>query len=266
MELRLKRNIADLFQMQLWENPGKYLGLPADWGSSRSSALHWIRDIILTKIEGRKENLLNQAGKEILIKAVLQVVPSYAMSIIRFHKNFCKSICAAIARFWWRSKGRNRGTHWKSWADITRSKGEGGLGFKDFTDMNSSLLAKQDWRVIQNPQALWVRILQALYFPDTDFIRAKRKRNASWVWSSLLHGRDMVLSSARWTIGKGDKVHIYQDVWLASGNKVTFQEENNFHLVCDVIDPTTRSWDIQKIRRYFHPATAIQIVQTPIAW
>lgn len=106
-------------------------------------------------------------GKEILIKAVLEAIPSYAMSIVRFPKNFCKSICASIARFWWRSKGRNRGIHWKSWADIARCKGEGGLGFKDFSDMNFALLAKQAWRVIQNPQALWVRELQSLYFPDS---------------------------------------------------------------------------------------------------
>lgn len=215
MDPRLKIKIAGLFQMQLWDNPGKYLGLPADWGGSRGLALQWIKDKILSKIEGWTECLLNQVGKEILIKVILQAVPSYAMSIVRFPKNFCKSICASIARFWWRSKGRNRGLHWKSWADIARCKGEGGLSFKDFSDMNFALLAKQAWRVIQNPQALWVRELQSLYFPDSEFLRAKRKRNDSWIWASLLHGRDIILSSARWAIGRGDRILIHHDTgWL----------------------------------------------------
>lgn len=75
--------------------------------------------------------------------------------------------------------------------------------------MNSALLSKQAWRVIQNPQALWVQVLQAIYYPGTEFIRAKRRRNDSWVWASLLHGRDIVMNSARWAVGKGDKVQIY---------------------------------------------------------
>lgn len=72
-----------------------------------------------------------------------------------------------------------RGIHWKSWAFLTTNKSEGGMGFKDFEVMNSAMLAKQAWRVIHFPDALWVRILKASYFPNTDFVRAKRKRNES---------------------------------------------------------------------------------------
>lgn len=56
---------------------------------------------------------------------------------------------------------------------------EGGLGFKDLAQMNSALLAKQAWRLFQNPEALWVKVLKSIYFPDCDFIDASRKRNWS---------------------------------------------------------------------------------------
>lgn len=127
----------------MWDNPGRYLGLPADWGRSRNSGLAWIKERILAKIEGWKENLLNMAGKEVLIKAVLQAVPAYAMAIISFPKKFCQKICSEIARFWWSSNGRSRGMHWKSWRSLTKNKNEGGMGFKDFNLMNSAHLAKQ---------------------------------------------------------------------------------------------------------------------------
>lgn len=128
--------------MQIWEDPGRYLGLPGDWGRSRNGALQWIRERIFSKLQGWKENILNQAGKEVLIKATIQAIPTYAMSIVRFPKNFCSGICAKIARFWWTGNGRDRDMHWKSWKFLTSSKKSGGMGFKDFNDMNSAHLAK----------------------------------------------------------------------------------------------------------------------------
>lgn len=71
MEPRFKLKLAGLLHMQLWDNPGKYLGLPTDWGRSKVLALSWIKENILRKIEGWKEGLLNLARKEVLIKAVL---------------------------------------------------------------------------------------------------------------------------------------------------------------------------------------------------
>lgn len=64
------------------------------------------------------------------------------MSMVRFPKNFCAKICSSVARFWWRSKGKFRGIHWKSWDALTETKSEGGMGFKDFSIMNYALLSK----------------------------------------------------------------------------------------------------------------------------
>lgn len=143
MDGRVKVHLADVLQMQLWNGPGKYLGLPTDWGRAKNSTLKWIKDRIEMKLEGWKECLPNQAGKEVLIKVVLQAIPTFAMSMVKFPKNFCAKICYSVARFWWRSKGRNRGIHWKKWEVLTANKIEGGMGFKDFSMMNSALLAKQ---------------------------------------------------------------------------------------------------------------------------
>ncbi|XP_016168316.1 uncharacterized protein LOC107610838 [Arachis ipaensis] len=93
-------NIEEITGMNSWEDSGRYLGLPARWRRSKNKALEWIQEKILDKMQGWKEKLLNQAGKEVLIKAVIQAIPVYAMNIIKFSKSFCKRIEAAIARFW----------------------------------------------------------------------------------------------------------------------------------------------------------------------
>lgn len=47
---------------------------------------------------------------------------------------------------------------------MAKSKGEGGLGFRDLVDFNTALLAKQLWRVITKPNLLVSKVLRAKYF------------------------------------------------------------------------------------------------------
>lgn len=266
MDMRTKNRIAEILQVTLWDNPGKYLGLPSEWGRSRSSPLSWIKERIFHKLEGWKECTLNQVGKEVLIKAVIQAIPSYAMAVVRFPKNFCKNICASVARFSGSPREGIEGFIGKKWEVLTQSKSAGGLGFKEFNDMNSALLAKQSWRIIENPDALLVQSLKAIYYPREDFIREKRRRGDSWVWASIMHGRDVVLHSARWAVGDGTKIRIREDCWLPTWLKIEENLPPEVVLVADILDFPNHCWNIGKIKGIFTPAIVIQILQTPISW
>nr|XP_025625426.1 uncharacterized protein LOC112717674 [Arachis hypogaea] len=205
--------------MTAWDMPGKYLGLPAIWGRPQNRALTWIEEKITSKMDGWKEKLLNQAGKETLIKTVIQAMPSYAMNIIKLPKSFCRRICSKVARFWWATSGKEWGIHWRKWDCITESKNNGGLGFKDLEKHNTAYLAKQAWRAMKNPDAIWVQVLKSMYFPDENFWTAKCKKGASWVWKSILHGRELLRERAKWSIRDGSKVSIWKDNWITGRSK-----------------------------------------------
>lgn len=73
--------------------------------------------------------------------------------------------------------GDNKGEgqiHWISWSKLGLPKKEGGTGFRNFQDFNDALLAKQCWRLIQNPNSLWAWILKAQYFPHSTFLDARK--------------------------------------------------------------------------------------------
>lgn len=62
-------------------------------------------------MEGWKGNLLNPAGKEVLIKTIIQAIPTYIMSIGKLPKTFCDKLTATAIRFWWSNNGNKRGIH-----------------------------------------------------------------------------------------------------------------------------------------------------------
>ncbi|XP_025662107.1 uncharacterized mitochondrial protein AtMg00310-like [Arachis hypogaea] len=197
--------------MASWEDPGRYLGLLARWGRSKNKALEWIQEKILDKMQGWKEKLLNQVGKEVLIKAVIQAIPVYAMNIIKFPKSFSKKIESAIARFWWTNNRKKRSIYWKSWTKMTKSKSNGGLEFKDLECQNIADLAKQAWRLLKEEDAIWARILKVIYYPNCSLWEAGKGGNASWIWKSILEGRDFLRRKGRWSVGNGAEIDIWED-------------------------------------------------------
>ena len=75
--------------------------------------------------------------------------------------------------------------HWVKWEKITEPKGEGGLGFRDIHVFNLSMLAKQSWRFVQDPNSLCAQILGAKYFPNGDVLSATTRNNMSYTWRSI---------------------------------------------------------------------------------
>ena len=78
-----------------------YLGLPALVRKSRTKEFKSIVDRIEKRLQDWKLKFLLQAGKEILLKAVIQAIPTYSMSIFQMPKVLCSRINSLMQKFWW---------------------------------------------------------------------------------------------------------------------------------------------------------------------
>jgi hypothetical protein len=59
----------------------RYLGMLVHVGQRRSKVFAYLKERIWLRIQGWKEKMLSWAGKEILIKAVAQAIPTFVMGV-----------------------------------------------------------------------------------------------------------------------------------------------------------------------------------------
>lgn len=146
------------------------------------------------------------------------------------------------------------------------SKLDGGLGFRDFEAFNFALLANQSWRLISNGPALVFRVLKDRYFAHSDTMEASLGSNASFLWRSLLKGREVNKQESRWRIGNGMQVKVFGDPWL---NSPPYQIEsdngqNSYLMVSELINQDTMRWDVDKLLEHLDVDTADGVMKIPL--
>ena len=83
----------------------KYLGLPSFVGKGKKASFNYIKERIWRKIEGWEGKLLSQAGREVLIKSLIQAIPTYTTGCFKIPMGLCNKIKAMIKIFWRGQRG-----------------------------------------------------------------------------------------------------------------------------------------------------------------
>ena len=97
-----------------------------------------------------------------LIKAVLEAISVYWMSLAWIPKGILKRIQQICCRFLWRGQNSGKTLAWVSWDEIAKTKKLGGWGIKNLQLFSRALAAKMDW-VIINSRSLWQEVMYFKY-------------------------------------------------------------------------------------------------------
>lgn len=245
----------------------KYLGLPCFAGRSKSSLFQSFRDRIWNKLFGWKANFFSVGGREVLLKSVIQAIPTYVMNLFRLPVRLVNEIHRLCARFWWGGDDTRKKMHWCSWERLCWHKSDGGMGFRDLSLFNKALLAKQAWRLLNCPTSLAARVMKGLYYSHGDFLQAKDNRRSSYIWRSILWGRELLLEGSRWVIGDGSSVRIKESAWIpkkSPARSYSFHGHPTISFVKD-LKRDNGSWNSTLIDSLFSVDEAQQILSIPIS-
>ncbi|CAN6581073.1 unnamed protein product [Malus baccata var. baccata] len=209
---------------------GRYLRLQADFGHFKKVVFEEVWDRLESRLAGWAEQFLSQAGKEVLIKAVVMALPNYAMSCFKLpigHK------CVP----------------WISWERLMKQKRFGGLGFRDIQCFNLAFLAKIGWRLIQNPMSLLATVLKEKYYPGKNFTEVGKGKNTSWGWKGIFEARKVLLQGLRWRVGDGAYINIRKDPWFPRPSTFKVKPLVNLQatLASDLIDSGFHRDDVDPI-------------------
>lgn len=97
------------------------------------------------------------------------------------------------------------------------------------------------------------RILKTKYFPSSSFIEASTSSNPSYIWRSIVWGREALILGLQWKVGSSKGIRVFLDPWIprpSTFRPITRAPVGLENLrVSDLI--SNGSWDLDTIASLF---------------
>ncbi|XP_022842018.1 uncharacterized protein LOC111365713 [Olea europaea var. sylvestris] len=168
----------------------RYLGIPLASEKLKVSCYAPFLDKIVASIEAWNCSSLSYAGKVELIRAVLQDVECFWLSIFPILTIITSRIISLCPKFLWGSK-----KPLVAWKNIYLPKEEGGLGLKDMKSWNLALLAKSLWNIQHKKDMLWIHWTHQVYLKGTCIWDILPRKDHSLLFKKLLEIRENLIEN-----------------------------------------------------------------------
>lgn len=200
------------------EWPISYLGMPL--GHNPRGKSFW--DPVISKVEKRlagwKRGFLSKGGKLVLIQSVLSALPIYFMSVFKMPIGVAVELEKIMRRFLWEGFDSNNGRSAVAWDVCCKPKEKGGLGIGSLVHKNKALLSKWLWRFPLELEALWHKLIFAIYGLqangwDPGFASNRTLRSP---WKSVNTVQEAFYNRCRWMVGDGGTTRFWEDKWCGN--------------------------------------------------
>lgn len=247
----LKAYIKGIMGFKEMKRGAMYLRNSLVLGKWKSEEFHKLKERIQHRLEGWQSQLLSRAGMVVLIKNVVQSIPTFSMATFRIPKQICDCLDSLVMRFWWGVKQeQKRFMALRKWTDICQPKSCGGLDFRLFYEFNTAMLAKLDWKIASGEQSLWCNILRSKYLSGENFFEHQIPQGASGVWRGIVSAKEAVSRGACYSLGNSLAFNPWRSPWVPGikGHMPQLRDgvdRRAFCCVAQLWDDEVNDWNVQ---------------------
>ncbi|XP_019179199.1 PREDICTED: uncharacterized protein LOC109174417 [Ipomoea nil] len=265
-----REDVISVLGIRHRDTAGQNLGLPSLVGQNKKQILGFLREKVLECVHSWKTRFISRAGREVLLKNVLQALSCYTMMVFMLPVSLCNEIEVILNRN--RCSGTvsdSRGIRWKAWHGLCAPKAKGAMVFRKLKEMNLALLGKQAWRLLTRPSSLVALVYKSRYYPNISFLDAELGGNPSYIWRGIVEAKNVIKRGICRSIGDGRTTTIGNDLWLTT--TVDPYARTALHLsvkdapVVSLMTPAGTGWDSDCVKDMFDEDEAKCILNIPIS-
>ena len=208
-----QQRIAHMFNCKLGEFPFMYLGLPISDHKLTIEQWNYLVNKLADRVQVWMGRLLSSGGRLILSNACLEALPTFAMGLFLLQDGVHAKFDSIRARFFWEGSGPKRKHHWLNWPAVCRPKDCGGLGLTNTKNMNIALILKWVWRLFQDDESIWHKLVVAKY-PEADNIFAATSCGGSQFWRAIHKIKHFFKLGAKYVVRSGGRTAFWTDWWV----------------------------------------------------
>ncbi|GKU94756.1 hypothetical protein SLEP1_g8202 [Rubroshorea leprosula] len=222
--------------------PCKYLGIPLGADPRRIVTWKPLIHSFKRKLSSWKGRYLSFGGRITLINSVLSSLPVFLMSFFLLPKSVIRELDKIRRRFLWGGVGERKKVAWVAWENTCLNKLEGGLGIKNLSCFNKSLLGKWWGRLLMEKGGLWKRVLAEKYGIKEGYwltcLKEGRPQGSKW-WRDVCKIDQGEGIMNNWVslgfeakLGDGGTLKFWSDVWVG-GSALSIKFPHLFLLTTD---------------------------------
>ncbi|GLT49358.1 hypothetical protein SLA2020_229210 [Shorea laevis] len=213
---QLANSFSSACGIPLTNDLGIYLGVPIIHGRFKASSYKYILEKMQIKLAGWKQNFLSLAGRRTLVQSVTSSIPTYTMQTVLLPSATCSAIDSLNRKFLWGSDVQANRPHLVHWNDVCLPRKYGGLGVRSARECNKALIAKLGWQILSGSGKPWCQAIKQKYLHADGFFNCKPMPSSSVTWRSILKTRDVLQLGARWRVGSGSNIQLWNDIWAGT--------------------------------------------------
>ncbi|KAH9684606.1 putative reverse transcriptase/RNA-dependent DNA polymerase [Citrus sinensis] len=140
------------------------------------------------------------------------------------------------------------------------------VGVKPKVDSEINNHLNMPFTAEESLNSLVAKVLKARYFKHDDFMNARLGSKPSFIWRSVLWGRQVIQKGSRWRIGNGENVKVYKSNWIprpSTFRPISAPTMAPDTTVAELID-SEQHWKEKLICDHFRAEDAKAISQIPL--